>query len=818
MRERSGSPSVPGRSASRPSKRAHATRRSPKTPPPPPGSTTSGCAARARISGSRTAPHATGPTARQPRQPAHHRRAGGERSGRRWASYSVATGCVPASITPSPMAVRRACPPGAARSRASRSGRWSATSRVSDARKPSPGLTASGGRHGQGRRRAHRRDRRARTRGRGRGPPRPRGRGRHRTARTAARKDPRHRADPGRTAPDGGDGGRPDRAARVRPRRAPPADPGAPAPREHELPAARRGGTGTVGVPPPPPAHGLARRATTRATALRSRDRRRARLRAFAPGARGALDARHARTVRPGGRDAAADAGSTPRSRSHARDPGDDGRGAGGPGNDRALSRARRPARVAGLGADRERRTAAPLRVRRRGPAREPRRDPARPSARRGGPLRARAAGRRHGPGRHAPAHAARGTGWPSLPLRRTGQRSRHRPPRQPAVAGHRPRGVTLAELLASRRILLCVGSGGVGKTTTAAALALAAARRGRSVAVLTVDPSQRLKDALGLEVIDGKPHRVPLDPTAGGRLDAMLLDVKRTFDELVTGLASSPEQARRILDNRLYQNLSGTLAGTAEYMAVETVYRLVEEDRYDLVVVDTPPARHAVDFLDAPRRLLTLLDSRAFAILKDPTSSLPGAGSRLAALVLTGVLRGLERFTGIGLVREIGDFVRVIEDLTGALRARVAQVDGLLKSEATSLVLVTAPEPRLIAETEDLARALSAVRLRVHGVVVNRMLPRAVYGADAAAPAPLLGITGSLATRLERGFTDLRTLAARQEATLAPLLRTAGAPLLAEVPLLTSSPGSLADLDTVASHLLPEAPPVSAPAEGVGR
>jgi anion-transporting ArsA/GET3 family ATPase len=376
---------------------------------------------------------------------------------------------------------------------------------------------------------------------------------------------------------------------------------------------------------------------------------------------------------------------------------------------------------------------------------------------------------------------------------------------------------MTLGGLLDERQIVLCVGSGGVGKTTTAAALAVAAARRGRRTAVLTVDPAQRLRDALGLGDATGAPHAVHLAGHAA-RLDAMLLDVKRTFDELVTGLASTPEQARRILDNRLYQNLSGTLAGSAEYMAVESVLRLSETGDYDLVVVDTPPARHAVDFLDAPRRLLALLDSRAFAILKDPTSILGGAGSRLASLVLTGVLRGLERFTGIGLVREIGDFVRVIEDLTGALRERVAQVDALLKSDAASLILVTGPEPRLIAETEELARALAAVRLRVQGVVVNRLLPRAVYGPGAAVPPPPGGIGGALLARLERGFADLCTLAARQEATLAPLLRTAGAPLLAEVPLLTSSPGSLADLDAVAVHLLPESPPVSTPAEGVGR
>src|SRR4029434_10103398 len=186
-------------------------------------------------------------------------------------------------------------------------------------------------------------------------------------------------------------------------------------------------------------------------------------------------------------------------------------------------------------------------------------------------------------------------------------------------------------------------------------------------------------------------------------RLDAMLLDVKRTFDELVIGLASTPEQARRILDNRLYQNLSGTLAGSAEYMAVESVLRLAETGDYDLLVVDTPPARHAVDFLDAPRRLLALLDSRAFAILKDPTTILPAAGSRLAHLVLTAVLRGLERFTGIGLVREVGDFVRVIDTFTGALQDRVRAVGALLRDAATVPLLVTAPEARLVAESETL-------------------------------------------------------------------------------------------------------------------
>ena len=369
---------------------------------------------------------------------------------------------------------------------------------------------------------------------------------------------------------------------------------------------------------------------------------------------------------------------------------------------------------------------------------------------------------------------------------------------------------------LVGRRIGVCVGSGGVGKTTTAAALAVEAARQGRRTAVLTVDPAQRLKDALGLGTLGNEPHRVRLG--RGVHLDALLLDVKRTFDELVLGLASTPEQAEAVLQNRLYQNLSGTLAGSAEYMAVERVYRLAEEGGYDLVVVDTPPARHAVDFLDAPRRLLALLDSRAFGILKDPTSILPGAGSRLAHMVLSAVLRGLERFTGLGLVGEIGEFVGVIEALTGGLRTRVAAVGELLRSEDTQLVLVTAPEPRLIAETESLVGALASIGLGVGGIIVNRALPRDVHGAAMSEAPPLDGVTGPLAERLRHAHEDLRLLAARQQATLAPLVARARAPVVAEVPILPTDPGSLADLIAIGRHLFPGVDADAEPATGHGR
>jgi anion-transporting ArsA/GET3 family ATPase len=236
--------------------------------------------------------------------------------------------------------------------------------------------------------------------------------------------------------------------------------------------------------------------------------------------------------------------------------------------------------------------------------------------------------------------------------------------------------------------------------------------------------------------------------------------------------------------------------------MAVESVFRLVEEDAYDLVVVDTPPAQHAVDFLDAPRRLLAFLDSRALAVLKDPTSILPGATSRLAQMILSSVLAGLERFTGIGLVRELSEFVGAIEGLTGALRIRVAQVAALLASEATELILVTTPEPRLTGDTRELVQGLGARGLRIGGVIVNRALPQALFGANAPDPGAPAGIPAALAAKLGHSFADLRREAARQQATLAPLLGAAGAPQLVQVPPLATPPVTVAGLEVLAAHL----------------
>lgn len=356
-----------------------------------------------------------------------------------------------------------------------------------------------------------------------------------------------------------------------------------------------------------------------------------------------------------------------------------------------------------------------------------------------------------------------------------------------------------LLDCLVRHRIVVCVGGGGVGKTTTAAALALEAARRGRRTVVLTVDPARRLKDALGLKRLGDTPRRVPLSGLGqvepGGRLEAMVLDVKRTFDSLVLALAPDDATAEAILHNRLYHTISGALGGSAEYMAMEKLYQLAGSAEHDLLVVDTPPSRHAMDFLDAPARLLALLDSRALAVLRNPAIVLARSGSRVAELLLTAMLRTLERFTGIGLVGEVSEFVGRFEGLYAGLRERAAAVQELMRGPETAFLLVAAPDGRAVSEAVEFARALVAARLPLRGIIVNRLLPQAlVRAADRQELPP--SIDPGLATKLALVHRELAELAASQRRAVGRLVEAAaGAPLLAEAPLLPTDPASLADL-----------------------
>jgi len=361
-----------------------------------------------------------------------------------------------------------------------------------------------------------------------------------------------------------------------------------------------------------------------------------------------------------------------------------------------------------------------------------------------------------------------------------------------------------LTSLLDAQRLLICVGSGGVGKTTTAAALGIAAANRGRRTAVLTIDPARRLRDALGITTLDGEPHRVPLGrrPTAGS-LDAMILDTKRTFDELIQRYAPTAAAAERVLRNRIYESVSTALAGSQEYMAMERLHALATSGRYELLVVDTPPTQQALDFLEAPERLTALLSSRAAAILQNPSLILAREGSRLAQAALGAVLRGLERFTGFELLRDVAEFVGGLEELSAGFQERAATVARFLREPATSFVLVTTPETARIAETLAFHRELVRAGLPFAGFVINRVLPSALLGDP---PFPdVEGATGP-DLRLGRKLANLQrrlTALVRDERVEIDRLRAAAPDaLVVEVPLATEEPSSLGRLVTLSAEL----------------
>jgi len=273
-------------------------------------------------------------------------------------------------------------------------------------------------------------------------------------------------------------------------------------------------------------------------------------------------------------------------------------------------------------------------------------------------------------------------------------------------------------------RIIVCCGAGGVGKTTTAAALGLRAADMGRHVCVLTIDPARRLAQAMGLSELDNSPRTVP-GVEGGGSLSAMMLDMKRTFDEVVES-HSDPERAQAILDNPFYQALSSSFAGTQEYMAMEKLSQLRgEADRdgtWDLIVVDTPPSRSALDFLDAPDRLGTFLDGRFIKILTAPArgagrglGKLLGAGFGLFAGVLTKIL-------GAQLLTDLGAFVGAVDTMFGGFRERAEATYELLKDSGTSFVVVAAPEPDALREASYFVDRLEEDGMPLAGLVLNRV------------------------------------------------------------------------------------------------
>jgi len=348
-----------------------------------------------------------------------------------------------------------------------------------------------------------------------------------------------------------------------------------------------------------------------------------------------------------------------------------------------------------------------------------------------------------------------------------------------------------LSALVSERSVIVCCGSGGVGKTTVSAVFALAAARAGRRACVVTVDPARRLADSLGVQSLPNTPTEVAGDWP--GSLHALMLDTKGTFDDLIHTYARTPEQAEGILGNRLYQNLTGALSGTQEYMAMEKLHELVESGEFDVVVVDTPPTRNALDLLDAPRRLSRFLENRLFRALLMPTRmSLRAIGVATQAL-----LRTLSKVAGAEIVQDAVGFFQAFEGMEEGFRTRAGAVRQLLADPATAYVLVTSARADAVAEASFFAEKLAERDVAPAALVVNRIHPH--FAVPGAGVPP--GATGRLAA-LEANLAVLNEVARREEGSYAALAAQVAPAALGRIPLFGHDVHDLGGLQHAADVL----------------
>ncbi len=354
----------------------------------------------------------------------------------------------------------------------------------------------------------------------------------------------------------------------------------------------------------------------------------------------------------------------------------------------------------------------------------------------------------------------------------------------------------SLAELVDRAEIVICCGSGGVGKTTSAAVLALQAAREGRRAVVVTIDPARRLADALGLEGIGNTPTRI--DGDWGGELSAVMLDTKSTFDSVVARYAEDAAQAERIFSNRFYKNLSGALSGTQEYMAMEKLYELQADDAFDLVVVDTPPTRHALDFLDAPRNLTRFLDHRLYRVLTAPTRGVMRAVNKAA----TAFIRSVTKVVGAEVFDDAIAFFQAFEGMEEGFRERADAVLHLLDDPRTAFVLVASPQRDTVAEARYFAQRLAEANIPVAGLVVNRVHPRFTDVAPEALRERAGDVAGTDLAGLLDNLADFALIAGRDETNLKGLAEQVAPAPVARVPFLRSDVHDLAGLAEIGRHL----------------
>lgn len=369
----------------------------------------------------------------------------------------------------------------------------------------------------------------------------------------------------------------------------------------------------------------------------------------------------------------------------------------------------------------------------------------------------------------------------------------------------------SLVQLFSERRVLVVAGAGGVGKTTVAAAIALSAAARGKRVLCLTIDPAKRLADRLGLDAASGAEQR--LDPqtfadaglSLSGELSLVMLDTKKTFDDLIRRHASSPEAARRILENEFYQYISTQLAGTQAYMAMETVLHVLSDSRYDLVVLDTPPTSDALDFLDAPERLIETLDSAALRWLAQAFEQSGRFSLNLVARGVALVLRGIARLTGQGFLERLAEFVTEVNELFGGFKERAQRVARAFRGPEFAYLLVATPTAEALGEASFFAQRLVRSGMRADGLVVNRTheapgAPPSKEQVRAAFQAKKHAASDDLIERVRIAYRAEAAQAVRERRTLEQALAPGTALAAANIPLLIEVPAFAASVHDVAA------------------